>query len=164
MSEPEPSEEIYTYLLGLSRARVSVITFLAGFTFTVLGIFLNQLPDPSAPLSQITLFLLTLLFEFFLFLSVWQISIIISCAPSRIVYAAYSGVFRRETGTFSILMFVGLSVLGMSVMLMFLLWNLLYLAIASCAVWIVVIVASYRIIQQSIHRVRTYYAQQTKKD
>jgi hypothetical protein len=164
MSEPEPSDEIYTYLLGLSRTRVSVITFLAGFTFTVLGIFLNQLPDPSAPLSQITLFLLTLLFEFFLFLSVWQISIIISCAPARIVGEAYSGVFRHETGTFSILMFIALSVLGMSVMLMFLLWNLLYLAIASCAVWIVVIIASYRIIQQNIQRVRTYNAQQTKKD
>ena len=164
MSEPEPSEEIYTYFLGLSRARVSVITFLAGFTFTVLGIFLNQLPDPSAPLSQITLFLLTLLFEFFLFLSVWQISIIISCAPARIVGEAYSGFFRHETGTFSILMFIGLSVLGMSVMLMFLLWNLLYLAIASCAVWIVVIIASYRIIQQNIKRVRMFNDQQVRKE
>ncbi len=154
MSEPEPKEEIYTYLLSLSRVRASVLTFLAGFTFTVLSIFLNQLPDPTTSLSQITLFLLTILFEFFLFLSAWQMSIIISCAPARIVYAAYSGVFRRETGTFSILMLVGLSLLGMSVMLMFLLWDLHYLAIASSLVWIVVLITTYSLIRSNIKRIR----------
>jgi len=80
------------------------------------------------------------------------------------VREAYAGVFRHETGTFSILMFIGLSVLGMSVMLMFLLWNLQYLAIASCAIWIVVIVASYRIIQQNIQRVRMFHDQHVTKE
>jgi hypothetical protein len=61
-------------------------------------------------------------------------------------------------------MFICLSVLGISVMLMFLLWNLLYLAIASCAVWIVVIIASYRIIQQNIQRVRMFHDQQVAKE
>ena len=84
-------------------------------------------------------------------------SIIISCAPARIVYAAYGGVFKREVATFSLLMFLGLSLLGLSVMLMFLLWNLQYLAVASCMVWIVVIVATYRIIRTNIKRIRTYY-------
>jgi len=84
-------------------------------------------------------------------------SIIISCAPVRIVYTAYSGVFRREVATFSRLMFLGLSLLGMSVMLMVHLWNLLNLAVASCIVWIVVIIATYTIIRTNIKRVRTYY-------
>ena len=154
MSEPEPKEELYTYLLNLSRVRASVLSFLAGFTFTVLSIFLNQLPDPTSSLSQITLFFLTLLFEFFLFLSAWQMSIIISCAPARIVYTAYTSVFRREVATFSLLMLIGLSLLGMSVMLMFLLWNLLYLAFASSVVWILFIVTTYGIIRNNIKRTR----------
>ena len=155
MSEPEPAEEFYTYLLNLSRVRASVLTFLSGFTFTVISIFLNQLPDPTSVMSQVTLFFLTLLFEFFLFLSAWQMTIIISCAPSRIVGTAYSRVFKREVATFSMLMFIGLSLLGMSVMLMFLLWNLLYLALASCIVWISLIVTAYRIIRTNIENTRT---------
>lgn len=152
MSEPE--EELYTYLLNISRVRASVLSFLSGFTFTVISIFLNQLPDPTSGLSQTTLFLLTLLFEFFLFLSAWQMTILISCAPARIVSTAYGQVFRREVATFSLLMFLGLSLLGMSVMLMFLLWNLLYLALASSVVWILFIVAAYSIIRTSIKRTR----------
>ena len=152
MSEPE--EELYTYLLNLSRVRASVLSFLSGFTFTVIGIFLSQLPDLTSVMSQATLFFLTLLFEFFLFLSAWQMTIIIGCAPARIVYTAYGGVFKREVATFSLLMFLGLSLLGMSVILMFLLWNLLYLALASGVVWIVFIVTTSSIIRKSIKRTR----------
>lgn len=154
MSEAEPKEEFYTYLLNLSRVRASVLSFLAGFTFTVLSIFLNQFPDPTASLSQITLFFLTILFEFFLFLSAWQMTIIISCAPAHIVSAAYSDFFKREVATFSWLMLLGLSLLGMSVMLMFLLWNLFYLALASSLVWILFIIATYSIIRKNIKRTR----------
>ena len=157
MSEPEPEEELYTYLLNLSRVRASVLSFLSGFTFTVISIFLNQLPDLTSVMSQATLFLLTLVFEFFLFLLAWQMTIVIGCAPARIVYAAYGHVFRREVATFSMLMFIGLSLLGMSVMLMFLLWNLIYLALASSIVWIVFLLTSYSIILQNIKRTRARY-------
>ena len=154
MSEPEPEEELYNYLFNLSEVRADVLTFLAGFTFTVLSIFLNQLPDPTSSLSQITLFLLTVLFEFFLFLSAWQMSIIISCAPARIVHAAYAQVFKREVATFSLLMLLGLILLGMSVILMFLLWNLFYLALASSIVWVLFITAACSIIKKNIKRIR----------
>ena len=154
MSERDPNEELYNYLFKLSGIRAGSLTFLAGFTFTVLSIFLNQFPDPTNSLAQVTLFFLTILFEFFLFLSAWQMTIIISCAPARIVYAAYGHVFKKEVATFSLLMFVGLSLLGMSVMLMFLLWNLFYLAIASGVVWIFFIIAAYSIIRKNIKRIR----------
>jgi len=154
MSEPEPEEELYTYLLNLSRLRASVLSFISGFTFTVISIFLNQLPDPTSVMSQVTLFLLTLLFEFFLFLLAWQVTIVIGCAPDRIVYAAYGHIFRREVATFSLLMLLGFSLWGMSVMLMFLLWNLLYLALASCVVWILVIATNISIIRKNIKRTR----------
>ena len=156
MPESEPEEELYTYLLNLSRVRASILSFLAGFTFTVLGIFLNQLPDLTSLISQSTLFLLTFLFELFLFLGAWQLSIIISCAPARIVYAAYSRVFKREVATFSYLMLIGLSLLGLSVTLMFLLWNLLYLALASGIVWIIFLIATLSIIRTNTKRIRAY--------
>lgn len=154
MSEPEPNEEFYTYLLNLSRVRASVLSFLSGFTFTVISIFLNQLPDLTSVMSQATLFLLTLVFEFFLFLLAWQMTIVISCAPARVVYVAYGYVFRREVATFSMLMLLGFSLLGMSVTLMFLLWNLLYLALASSVVWIVILMTTYSIIRKNIKRTR----------
>ena len=154
MSEPELEEEFYTYLLNLSSVRANVLSFLSGFTFTVITIFLNQLPDLTSVISQITLLFLTLLFEFFIFLSGWQMTIIIRCAPTRIVYAAYGRVFRREVATFSMLMFIGFILWGSSVMLMFLLWNLLYLALASCIVWIFLIVTTYRIIRKNIKHTR----------
>jgi hypothetical protein len=111
-------------------------------------------------MSQITLFFLTLLFEFFLFLSAWQMSIIISCAPSRVVYAAHSHAFRREVNTFNLLMLLGFSLLGMSVMLMFLLWNLLYLALASSVVWVVVLILTYSIVRNYFKRTRTRIEQE----
>ena len=154
MSEPELEEEFYTYLFNLSSVRASVLTFLSGFTFTVITLVLNQIPDLTSVISQMTLFFLALLFEFFLFLSAWQMTIIIGCAPTRIVYAAYGRVFKREVATFSLLMFLGLSLLGMSVILMFLLWNLLYLALASGVVWILFIVTTSSIIRKSIKRTR----------
>ena len=157
MSEPELEEEFYTYLSNLSSVRASVLTFLSGFTFTVITLVLNQIPDLTSITSQMTLFFLTLLFEFFLFLSAWQMTIIISCAPTRIVYAAYGRVFKREVATFSILMFIGFILWGMSVILMFLLWNLLYLALASFAVWILVIITNYRLIRKRIKRTRAHY-------
>lgn len=107
-------------------------------------------------MSQATLFFLTLLFEFFLFLSAWQMTIIIGCAPARIVATAYAGVFKREVATFSLLMLLGLSLLGMSVILMFLLWNLLYLALASGVVWILFLVTTYSIIRKNIKRTRVH--------
>ena len=163
MSEPEPEEEVYTYLLNLSRVRASVLSFNAGFTFTVISIFLNQLPDPTSVMSQITLFFLTLLFEFFLFLLAWQMTIVIGCAPARIVYTAYGHVFRREVATFSMLMLLGFSLWGMSVMLMFMLWNLLYLALASCVVWILVIVTTYSIIRRNVKRTRARIERENSK-
>jgi len=152
MSEPE--EELYTYLLNLSRVRASVLSFLSGFTFTVISLFLNQLPDLTSLMSQTTLFLLTLIFEFFLFLLAWQMVIVISCAPARIVYAAYAKFFKREAATFNLLMLLAFSLWGISVMLMFLLWNLLYLALASSIVWVVVIIATYSIIRKNTKRTR----------
>jgi hypothetical protein len=144
----------------MSRVRAGVLSFLAGFTFTVISIFLNQLPDPASVMSQITLFFLTLLFEFFLFLLAWQMSIIISCAPSRVVYAAHAHAFRREVNTFNLLMLLGFSLLGMSVMLMFLLWNLLYLALASSVVWVVVLIITYGIVRNYFKRTRTRIEQE----
>lgn len=154
MSEPEPEEEVYDYVSNLSGVRFGVLTFLAGFTFTVIGIFLNQLPDPTSNMSQITLFFLTVLFEFFLFLSAWEMSTIISCAPARIVYSAHTSVFKREVATFSLLLFLGLILLGVSVVLMFLLWNLFYLALASCVVWVLFITTACNIIRKNIKRIR----------
>jgi hypothetical protein len=163
MSNLEPDEEFYTYLLNISRVRASVLTFLSGFTFTVISIFLSQLPDLTSGISQITLFFLTVLFEFFLFLSAWQMSIIVSCAPTRIVHKAHVQFFRSELNTFSMLMFLGLSLLGMSVMLMFLLWSLLYLALASSIVWILFIITSYSIIRKNTKRISTQFKMKRNK-
>lgn len=152
MSEPK-EEELYAHLMNFSRVRASVLSFLSGFTFTVIGIFLNQLPNVTNILSQITLLFLTFLFELFLFLLAWQTIIISACAPPRVAHAVAGHFFKTEVRTFGQLMMLGYGLWGFSVMLMFLLWNLFFLAIMASAAWILILVILNNILSNQTKRI-----------
>ena len=55
----------------------NALTLFSGFTFTSITILLTLLPDPSRISSQITLFLLSALLDFFLFFMGWQTLLLI---------------------------------------------------------------------------------------
>lgn len=102
----------------------------SGFTFAATTILLTQHPDPSQISVQITLFIFT--FMLFLFLhnlngANTTVGICIRTAPP-LPEKWQSKEFKRIQSLFD---WIGWILLGYSVVLMYLLWNLYYLALTS---------------------------------
>ena len=113
-----------------------MLSLFSGFTFSAITLLLDQLPDPSSLISQITLFLLVVLFDLCLFLLAWQTIIVIGTwnvrkAPARA---------KWELSFFNLLLIIVFILWGWSIVLMFLLQNLHYLALVSGVLWVAVIV------------------------
>jgi hypothetical protein len=120
------------YVKDISGVRVTILSLLSGFTFTSINILLNQLPDPSSIMSNITLLFLTILFNLLLFLLGWQILIVVGLynvrdPPPR---------GRLELTIFNFILLVVFLMWGSSLVLIYLLWNLYTLAVVSSVVWV----------------------------
>jgi hypothetical protein len=102
----------------------NALTLFSGFTFTSITILLTLLPDPSRISSQITLFLLSALLDFFLFFMGWQTLLLIYYCRNIPPLVARLRLSSR-------LWFSSFGFLCMAVVVMFLLWDLTYLALAS---------------------------------
>jgi len=126
-------------MLGLWQDRVSpCCPFFSGFTFSTITILPNQLPDPSSLISQVTLFFLVVLFDLCLFLLGWQITIVIATYDVRKAPARA----KWELVVFNLLLSIVFVLWGWSVVLIFLLRNVYFLALASGVLWGAVIVTS----------------------
>ena len=135
----ENDEEYIEYVKDLSRTRVTMLSLFSGFTFTAIVILPNQLPDPSSLISQLTLFFLVVLFDLCLFLLAWQTIIVVGTYNVRNPPARE----KWELTIFNLLLSMVFVLWGWSVVLMFLLWNLYYLALVSGVLWVAVIVTTY---------------------
>lgn len=114
-----------------------VLSLFCGFTFTSITILLTQLSNPLHVLAQLTLFFLAAMMDLFLFLLTWTtISVIHFCE-----YAPIKQI--QHSSSFNWLLFLGLGLWGVAIVLMFLLWNLHYLAIASAVVWLLFCIAGF---------------------
>jgi len=120
-------EDLSSYLAYESFAG-EVLAIFMGFTFTAITLLLTLLPDPSQILAQVTLFFLALVFYLFQFIVFFAIYYLMYCV--RGVPPEARG--RRSLG---LLLFSGFSLWGLVIVLMFLLWNLTYLALASGTVY-----------------------------
>ena len=114
----------------------SVASVFAGFTFTILTLLLTQLPDPSSIMSQLTLFFLGVLFNLLAFLVGWN-------TINNIYFCRNVPPLTKRLAIFNWLSVLSYSLLGVSIVLMFLLWNLIYLALALAVVWALFIIATY---------------------
>jgi hypothetical protein len=129
-------EEDYSdYIKHMSNLS-SVGSLLAGFTFTTLTILITRLPDPSSIMSQLVLFFIAVLFYLFIFLVGWN-------ANTIIYFCKKVPPKTKQLSTFNLLTLVSYVLLGVTVILMFLLWNLIYLALASGIVWALFIISFY---------------------
>ena len=137
----ENEEEYIEYVKDLTLTRVTMLSLFSGFTFTAIVLLPNQLPDPSSLISQLTLLFLVVLFDFCLFLSAWQTIIVIGTYKIRNAPARA----RWELVVFNLLLFIFFILWGWSVVLMFLLRNLYYLALVSGVLWVAVIVTTYAV-------------------
>jgi len=114
-----------------------VLSLFCGFTFTSITILMTQLPDPSSILAQFTLFFFAVLFDLFLFSLTWTtISLIQFCE-----YVPFN--MFQHSNIFNWLLFSLFGVWGLAVVLMFLLWNLFYLALASGIVWTLLVITGF---------------------
>jgi len=114
----------------------SVASVFAGFTFTILTLLLTQLPDPSSIMSQLTLFFLAVLFDLLAFLVSWN-------SINNIYFCRNVPPLTKRLAMFNWLSVLSYSLLGVPIVLMFLLWNLIYLALALAVVWALFIIATF---------------------
>ncbi len=107
--------------------------FLAGFTFTVIVLLLTRLPDPSSISSQLVLFFLTVMFGLFMFL--W------TSLNVELLYSVKNiPKSTKRMDLLRVLVVIADMMSGASVMLIFLLWNLIYLFSASLAMYAIIII------------------------
>jgi len=139
----ENEGEYTEYVKCVAGSRVTMLSLFSGFTFSAITVLLFYPPDPSSLISQITLFFLVVLFDLCLFLLAWQTVIMIGTwnvhkPPAR---------SKWELSVFNLVLMIVFILWGWSVVLMFLLQNLHYLALASSVLWTVVIVTAVAILR-----------------
>ena len=143
------NEKDYTeYVKCVAGSRVTMLSLLSGFTFSAITLLLFYLSDPSSIISQTTLFFLVVLFDLCLFLLAWQTIIMIgtwnvNITPSRA---------KWELSVFNLLLIMVFILWGWSVVLMFLIRNLLYLSLISGILWLAVIVIVLTVLRGMVKR------------
>ena len=127
-----------------------MLSLFAGFTFSAITVLLFYLPDTNSLILQITLFFLVILFDLCLFLLAWQTIIVIgtwniSNAPAR---------SKWELSVFNLLLMIIFMLWGWSLVLMFLIRNLHYLALVSGVLWLAVILTAVALLHGMTKRLR----------
>ena len=157
--EIENEEEYTEYVKCISGSRVTMLSLLSGFTFSAITVLLFYLSDSSSFISQLTLFFLVVLFDLCLFLLAWQTIIVIGTWNVRKA-PAHS---KWELSVFNLLLILVFILWGWSVVLIFLLRNLDFLALISGIIWIVVIVTELTVLRGMIKRLGWSVKEELKK-
>ena len=130
----------YSDYMTYQSSVMQTFSLLSGFTFTAITIIITLFPDPSQLQTQIVLFVLGVLLDNFLLVVFQQHHILAVClriAPQLPEKWTRSWWFKSNAEL------SGWAFLSMSVSLMFFLWNLIYLAVASVIVTALFIVYTY---------------------
>ena len=129
-------ESYYCDFLSQLSGLTSELSLFCGFTLTTITLLVTRLPNLSALQSQIALFFLTVLLDF-IFLLGWVMTM-------RTIYCRYLPLkIIKGSRIFNPLLFVCICMWGIAVVLVFYLWNLIYLALASIATWVLFIIIAY---------------------
>ena len=109
---------------------------LGGFVFTTLTLLITLLPDPSQMFAQVTLFIVMFLCELMVFVVGWG-------AFDLIYLCRKVPPLTKQLKISNYLDWSAYSLFGLIPVLMFLVKNLMYLALVSGFVWIVFMIATY---------------------
>ena len=129
------NEKDYSAYIAYQSSGMQVYSLFVVLTFTAITLLLTLLPDPKQMLSQVTLFFLAVLFDIFLYLTFQGFESLSRCAyhiPPR------DEKERRSTTITNFMYLFSLVLWGAALVLMFLLWNMTYLALASGVVYVFV--------------------------
>ena len=147
MSEKKTS---YSEYFGHNGVIVGVLSLFCGFLFTSITILLTSLQNKEGSLAEATILFLTLIFYFSLYVLLDNLEM------------AFHYIEDIPPLTLKVRPFFNLLLIfyffGTSTILMFLLFNLVYLAIISAIIWTLVVIAS---INSTVKR---FYKQSVKRD
>jgi len=125
----------------------NTISIFAGFTLTALVLVITRFSDPSALLVQVTLYVLTFLFYLFTFLLAW-------IGNLDLFFMKNIPPFTTGMKMCSFLEFLGISVLGLVIPVLFLFFNLILLFTLSIVTWAVFVASGYFFTIKPTTRVR----------
>lgn len=148
MLADEKEEGYSDYIKHLSNMG-SMYAFLSGFMFTAITLVLTRLPDPTVVMAQCVLLFMGIMLSVFIFYMGNFFMQVVPLCKSRPSYSGRGSLFN---------IFSDISVmlgLGGTTVLLFLLWNLIYLALAQTAVWIFFTVLTYRLIFKPFYQRRS---------
>ncbi|NIQ06632.1 MAG: hypothetical protein GWO20_13160 [Candidatus Korarchaeota archaeon] len=116
----------------------NMYSFLSGFMFTAITVLITQLPDPNRMMAQFVLFFMAgILDMFILYMGSFYQKVLYFCKKVP-PYSEKKTVFNLLSDI-SVLLGV-----GVSTVLLFLLWNLIYLALAQLIALGIASIAAYR--------------------
>jgi len=118
------NEKDYSDYFQVTAHTANILALLSGFTFTGITILLSQYPVLGSLTVQFILFFLASLFFFFMFLMAWFDAALMRLCRNR-------PPVTREVAGLNRLIVLGYTLLQLTVVLMFLVWNLAYLSLAS---------------------------------
>jgi hypothetical protein len=118
------NEKGYSDYFQVTANTVNILVLLSGFTFTAITILLSQFPVLGSPAVQFILFFMASLLFFFMFLMGWFNAALMRLCRNR-------PPVTREVVGLNRLILLGYTLLQLVVVLMFLIWNLVFLSLAS---------------------------------
>ena len=140
------NEKDYSDYIQHMSTLSSSLSLLSGFTFTTTTILLTLLPEPSLFLAQAALFLLIFLFSSLGFLIKWTVKISLSyCRNLPKIESA---------NVFNLLFFLSDILFDVVILIMFLLFNLFCLTVASAVVQAFFVILSYFFIWKPVFELR----------
>ncbi len=134
------SEKDYSEYLQVLANNSSILVLLSGFTFTAITILLSQFPVLDSLTSQFILFFLSSLFFLFMLLLGWVHAIMMRFCRNLPPVTSEIVDFNRLT-------LLSYMLLQFAVVLMFLIWNLIYLSLASGVVLAMFIISYVRAVK-----------------
>ena len=130
-------EAYYSDFLNQLSGLTSELSLFCGFTLTIITILVTRLPDPTIMIAQLSLLFLTIMLNLLQFLLGWVIIM-------RTRYCRYLPLNDiKHSKIFNTLLFLALATWNLSVVLIYLLWDLTYLAITAAIIWLTVFIVSY---------------------
>ncbi len=130
------NEKDYSNYIQHMSNLVGGMLFMTGILLTVITLLLTQIPDPSTLPTQVALFFLMILFSLTGFMGIYLTIDVIH-------YCKEIPPYQSRIRMLNLLSFLASGLWGLSVAILFFLWNLTYLALASLAVWALSLIAMY---------------------
>jgi len=125
-------------------------SFFSGFMFTAIIVLITRLPAPSSIMTQLVLFFMAVMLDIFMFCMGRFYQAVVYLCKNVPVYSGRKNLFNLLSDVSVILG------LGGTTVLLFLLWDLIYLALAQTVAWVLTSIAVYKSILEPHYEKRKH--------